>query len=61
MRARLVPGADDVPDVQTAFDISLIAADLGWQPKYRIGGGLTAYRDAIRAGRAAAENVIVSR
>jgi UDP-glucuronate 4-epimerase len=53
MRARLVPGADDVPDVQTAFDVSLIARDIGWTPRFRIAEGLAAYRDAIRAGMAA--------
>ncbi|MFC7400564.1 NAD-dependent epimerase/dehydratase family protein [Chelatococcus sp. GCM10030263] len=54
MRAKLVPGQDDVPDVQTAFDISLIKADLGWEPAYSLSAGLAAYRDAILAGRAAA-------
>jgi UDP-glucuronate 4-epimerase len=41
-----------VPDVQTQFDVSLIARDLGWKPKYPIANGLGAYRDAIEAGKA---------
>lgn len=49
----LVPGADDVPDVQTAFDYSAIGRDLGWQPKLDMAKGLVSYREAIRAGRAA--------
>lgn len=49
----LVPGADDVPDVQTAFDISRIAVDLGWKPRLPLASGLQAYRDAIRSGRSA--------
>jgi UDP-glucose 4-epimerase len=54
MRAKMVPGQDDVPDVQTAFDISLIKADLGWVPAHRLPAGLAAYREAIQAGKAAA-------
>ncbi len=50
---RLVPGADDVPDVQTAFDVALIGRDLGWHPRLMLGDGLEAYRAAIAAGRAA--------
>jgi UDP-glucuronate 4-epimerase len=50
---RLVEGEDDVPDIQTAFDLSRIAAELGWAPTRDIGRGLTAYAAAIRAGRAA--------
>jgi UDP-glucose 4-epimerase len=53
MRGHLVAGKDDVPDVQTAFDISLIARDLGWHPRFRVGEGVAAYRDAILAGRCA--------
>jgi UDP-glucuronate 4-epimerase len=52
LKANLAPGADDVPDVQTQFDVSLIAQDLGWKPKYPIAKGLGAYRDAIEAGKA---------
>jgi UDP-glucose 4-epimerase len=53
LRAKLVPGQDDVPDVQTAFNISLIKADLGWEPAYSLPVGLAAYREAVLAGRAA--------
>ncbi len=53
MRARVVAGKDDVPDVQTAFDISLIEKDLGWRPRFDIGQGVAAYREAIVAGRSA--------
>jgi UDP-glucuronate 4-epimerase len=49
----LVPGADDVPDVQIAFDVSLIGRDLGWQPRLPLATGLQTYRDAILAGRSA--------
>jgi UDP-glucuronate 4-epimerase len=49
----LVPGEDDVPDVQTVFDIGMIQRDLSWRPRFGIADGLLAYRDAIRAGRAA--------
>jgi len=50
---RLAPGADDVPDVQTAFDVSRIARDLGWRPSLDLASGLKSYRQAIEAGRAA--------
>ena len=53
MKACLVAGKDDVPDVQTEFDVSLIAEDLGWRPRFKIGGGVAAYREAILAGRSA--------
>ncbi len=49
MRASLVAGEDDVPDVQTAFDVTAIRRDLGWRPRFPIERGLAAYRDAIRA------------
>jgi UDP-glucose 4-epimerase len=49
----LVPGADDVPDVQTDFDIGRIGSDLGWRPRLPLSAGLKAYRDAILAGRSA--------
>lgn len=52
-KIRIVPGEDDVPDVQTAFNLSRILADLGWSPSRDIARGLTAYAAAIRAGRAA--------
>jgi UDP-glucuronate 4-epimerase len=53
MRGRLVAGKDDVPDVQTAFDISLIDEDLGWRPRFTVGQGVAAYREDIMAGRSA--------
>lgn len=49
----LVPGADDVPDVQTVFDVSRIARDLGWHPRLNLARGLQSYRRAIEAGCAA--------
>jgi len=52
-RIRMVAGEDDVPDVQTAFDLSRARADLGWAPTRDIAQGLTAYAAAIDAGRAA--------
>jgi len=50
---RLVDGDDDVPDVQTAFDLSRIRSELGWAPTRNIERGLSAYSAAIHAGRAA--------
>ena len=50
---RLVEGEDDVPDVQTAFDLSRIRSELGWAPTRDIARGLSAYAAAIDAGRAA--------
>jgi UDP-glucuronate 4-epimerase len=47
-----VPGADDVPDVQTTFDVSRIARDLGWRPRLDLAKGLRSYRQAIESGRA---------
>jgi UDP-glucose 4-epimerase len=52
-RIRIVPGEDDVPDVQTAFDLSRARAHFGWAPTRDIARGLTAYAAAIHAGRAA--------
>ena len=49
----MVPGADDVPDVQTAFEIGRFANDFGWHPKLKLADGLLAYKAAIEAGRAA--------
>ena len=46
---RLAPGADDAPDVQTAFDVSRIAP----RPRLDLSSGLKSYRQAIEAGRAA--------
>jgi UDP-glucose 4-epimerase len=50
---KLVPGADDVPDVQSEFGISRIGRDLGWRPRLPLAKGLKAYRAAILAGRSA--------
>jgi UDP-glucuronate 4-epimerase len=52
-RIKLVPGADDVPDVQTAFDVTRIARDLGWRPRLDLAKGLRSYRQAIETGLAA--------
>jgi UDP-glucose 4-epimerase len=52
-RIRVVHGEDDVPDVQTAFDLSRAQADLGWRPTRDIAAGLAAYAAAIHSGRAA--------
>ncbi|MBM7044742.1 MULTISPECIES: NAD(P)-dependent oxidoreductase [Rhizobium] len=49
----LAPGADDVPDIQTEFDVSRIGKDIGWRPRLPLSAGLKAYRDAILAGRSA--------
>jgi len=48
-----VPGEDDVPDVQTAFDLTLAKQKLGWAPTRDIAAGMLAYAAAIRSGRAA--------
>ena len=53
LQVSLVPGEDDVPDVQTRFDIGAIARDLGWTPQFGLTSGLMAYRTAVLAGRAA--------
>jgi UDP-glucuronate 4-epimerase len=47
----LVAGADDVPDVQTAFDVSRIAADLAWRPRFDLASGLKAHHRALHAPR----------
>lgn len=52
-RIALVPGADPVSDVQEAFDVSLIATDTGWRPRFDIAAGLAAYREAILSRHAA--------
>lgn len=46
---KLVAGADDVPDVQTVFDVSRIAFDLGWRPRFNLASGLEAFQRALRA------------
>ena len=43
-RIELIPGADYAPDVQTRFDISRIATDLGWRPRFDLRRGIGAYR-----------------
>src|SRR5258708_311407 len=48
---KLVAGADDVPDVQTVFDVSRIAADLAWRPRFDLASGLKAHQRALRPGR----------
>lgn len=53
VKVALVAGADDVPDVQTAFDVSRIARDLSWRPQRDLAKGLQSYRQAIEAGLAA--------
>jgi UDP-glucuronate 4-epimerase len=52
-RIKLIPGADDVPDVQKVFDVSRIARDLGWRPRFDLASGLKSYQQAIDSGRAA--------
>lgn len=52
-RVELTPGADDVPDVQTDFDVSRIDRDIGWKPRLPLAAGLAAYRQAILSGRSA--------
>lgn len=52
-RIELVSGEDEVPDFQEAFSLSRIERELGWRPRFSLGDGLRAYRDAIVRGRAA--------
>jgi UDP-glucuronate 4-epimerase len=49
---KLVAGVDDVPDVQTVFDVSRIAADLAWRPRFDLASGLKAYQRALPRVRA---------
>jgi len=49
----LVPGADDVSDVQTIIDVARIGRELGWMPRLDLAKGLQAYRRELEAGRAA--------
>ena len=51
-RIELAPGVDDVADVQTGFDISRIAADLDWRPRFDLARGIDAYLKNIPAARA---------
>src|SRR5882724_4570150 len=48
---KLVAGVDDVPDVQTVFDVSRIAADLAWRPQFDLSSGLKAHQIALRLTR----------
>jgi UDP-glucuronate 4-epimerase len=52
-RIDIVPGEDDVPDLQTAFDLTLAKQKLGWTPTRDIAVGMLAYAEAIRSGQAA--------
>jgi UDP-glucuronate 4-epimerase len=45
---KLLAGADDVPDVQTVFDVSRISADLAWRPRLDLASGLRAHQKALR-------------
>ena len=47
LQVTLVPGADDVPDVQTHFPVTRIAADLGFRPQFGLAEGLRAYAKAL--------------
>lgn len=49
MRAKLVPGSDDVPDRQTQFDISAIAVDHAWRPRHDLCSGMGAYRAVLNS------------
>ena len=40
---RLVAGPGDVPEVQQDFDLSAIAADTGWRPRWRLAEGYADY------------------
>jgi len=42
-RIELKPGSDEVADVQAGFDISRVAADLGWRPRFGLAAGIRAY------------------
>lgn len=46
---QLIAGRDDVPDVQTVFDVSKIAAEMGWSPRFDLAKGLLAQQRAYRA------------
>ena len=47
VNVRLVPGADDVPDVQAVFDIARAVADLGWRPRFKMADGIAAQLSAL--------------
>ncbi len=52
-RIAITPGEDDVPDVQTAFDLTRARQKLGWAPVRDMAAGIQAYAEAISGGRAA--------
>ncbi|HZZ60664.1 MAG TPA: NAD(P)-dependent oxidoreductase [Roseiarcus sp.] len=43
----LVPGSDIVSDAQAGFDISLIAVDLGWRPRFALAEGIRDYASKL--------------
>jgi UDP-glucuronate 4-epimerase len=45
--ARLVPGADDVPDMHGSFPVARIAAELGFRPEFDLARGIAAYAAAL--------------
>jgi UDP-glucose 4-epimerase len=52
VRPVLVPGADDVPDIQTDFDVTKIARELGWSARFDLMAGMAAYRRHVESGDA---------
>ena len=47
LQVTLVPGEDDVPDVQRHFPVQRIADDLGFRPQFDLARGLRAYAAAL--------------
>ena len=47
LRADMIPGADDVPDVQGRFDVSRIEAELGFRPNTRLAAGIPRYAASL--------------
>jgi UDP-glucuronate 4-epimerase len=47
LRIELVEGVDDAPDVQIDFDLSRIAGDLGWRPRYDLAAGFAEYSELV--------------
>lgn len=54
-RISMVPGQDDVPDIQRDFDISAIARDLGWTPQVPLARGIALYAESMARTAAAHE------
>lgn len=54
-RITMVPGQDDVPDIQQDFDISAIARDLGWRPGIKLARGIGLYAESLARTAAAHE------